>query len=140
MRGSAARALTAALLVAASSPASGGEDRIAAGDRAYRAGDHQVARSLWYPLAQRDDPRAQLRLGHLYASSSEIGIDAGEAFRWYRRAAEQGLADAQYEVGLRYEIGDGVAADYAEAEYWYGLATARGRCPGELDSAAGLGP
>jgi hypothetical protein len=40
--------------------------------------------------------------------------------------AEQGDADAQFNLGLMYETGDGVARDYAEAIKWYRLAARQG--------------
>ena len=46
--------------------------------------------------------------------------------RWYRRAAEQGLADAQYNLGVTYIIGKGVPQDYAEAVYWFRQAVEQG--------------
>jgi uncharacterized protein len=41
---------------------------------------------------------------------------------WYRRAADQGLADAQYNLGILYSTGHGVPQDHAEAMKWYRLA------------------
>ena len=48
--------------------------------------------------------------------------DAGnfeEAVKWWRKAAEQGFAEAQYNLGQIYGRGEGVAQDYAEAVKWY---------------------
>ena len=41
-----------------------------------------------------------------------------EAVKWYRKAAEQGNADAQYALGKCYLKGSGVAADKAKAKSW----------------------
>ena len=41
-----------------------------------------------------------------------------EAVQWYRKAAEQGDADAQYKLGLCYQDGRGVGKDEGEAEKW----------------------
>ena len=41
-------------------------------------------------------------------------------------AAEQGLANAQYNLGLMYERGEGVAQDYKEAMRWYRVAARQG--------------
>ncbi|KGB92594.1 tetratricopeptide repeat protein [Burkholderia cepacia] len=49
-----------------------------------------------------------------------------EAFKWYRLAAEQGDANAQNNLGLMYENGQGVRKDDAEAARWYRLAAAQG--------------
>ena len=42
-----------------------------------------------------------------------------EAIRWYRRAAEQGHARAQRNLGVCYAIGTGVDQDTVEAVKWY---------------------
>ena len=39
--------------------------------------------------------------------------DYAEAVTWYRKAAEQGDADAQYNLGVMYAKGQGVPQDYA---------------------------
>ena len=46
--------------------------------------------------------------------------------RWYRLAAEQGLAEAQTHLGVMYADGRGVPQDYAEAVRWYRLAAEQG--------------
>ena len=51
--------------------------------------------------------------------------DYAEAARWYRRAAEQGDAQAQYNLGLAYARGEGVTQNPVEAHMWFNLAAAR---------------
>jgi len=50
--------------------------------------------------------------------------DYAQAALWYRKAAEQGVADAQCRLGAWYGTGQGVPQDYAEAYFWCDLATA----------------
>ena len=45
--------------------------------------------------------------------------DSVEAAKWVRKAAEQNLALAQYNLGLCYYKGEGVAKDQVEAVKWY---------------------
>ena len=52
--------------------------------------------------------------------------DDVEAVRWYRLAAEQGLALAQYNLGVMYDNGEGVPEDDVEAVRWYRLAAEQG--------------
>ena len=53
------------------------------------------------------------------------GCELKKAFEWYEKAAEQGHADAQYYLGLMYEIGRGVDQQF------HGDAVAfKGRRPG----------
>ncbi len=49
-----------------------------------------------------------------------------EAMRWYRKAAEQNHAEAQYALGRCYEMGEGVVKDQAEAVKWYRKAAEQG--------------
>ena len=48
--------------------------------------------------------------------------DYAEALRWWRLAAEQGNAAAQYSLGAIYADGRGVPQDYVEAHMWFNLA------------------
>ena len=52
--------------------------------------------------------------------------DLKEAAKWYRKAAEQGHAYGQYNLGDMYENGKGVEKDRDEARKWYGKAAAQG--------------
>ena len=53
--------------------------------------------------------------------------DYATALRHYRLLAEQGLAVAQFNLGLPYDLGQGVVQNHAEAMKWYRLATDQGR-------------
>jgi TPR repeat protein len=46
--------------------------------------------------------------------------------QWFRKAADQGLAVAQTNIGTLYEHGLGVPADRKKARYWYELAAKQG--------------
>ena len=39
--------------------------------------------------------------------------------KWFRKAADRGLVDAQFNLGVIYDAGEGVTQDYAEAAKWY---------------------
>ncbi len=53
--------------------------------------------------------------------------DYDEAATWHRRAAEQGYADGQFNLGLKYANGEGVPQDFVQAHMWFNLAGAQGR-------------
>ena len=59
---------------------------------------------------------AQLNLGFMYNQGLGVPQDNIEAAKWYRQAAEQGLAEAQAELGTLYFHGLGVPQDFFEAE------------------------
>jgi S1-C subfamily serine protease len=48
------------------------------------------------------------------------------AVSWFRKAAEQGYAIAQYSLGLMYFNGQGAEQDYVSGHMWFNLAAARG--------------
>jgi len=45
---------------------------------------------------------------------------------WYARAAVQGEADAQNNLGAMFDAGEGIREDNAEAVKWYRLSAAQG--------------
>ena len=49
--------------------------------------------------------------------------DFAEAVSWYRKAAEQGLPEAQYRLGLLLAAGNGAARDEHAAYVWFSLAS-----------------
>ena len=57
-------------------------------------------------------------------------LDHAEAVRWIRKAAKQGPADAQYNLGGMYANGQGVNLDHAEAVRWYRKAAEQGHAGG----------
>jgi TPR repeat protein len=50
-------------------------------------------------LADQGDARAQSDLGYMYGHGLGVSRDAAEAVRWWRLAAEQGIAHAQEMLG-----------------------------------------
>ena len=62
----------------------------------------------------------------MYAKGQGVRRNYAEAVKWYRLAAEQGYAAAQYNLGVSYDKGRGVPQDDAEAVKWYRLAAEQG--------------
>jgi hypothetical protein len=53
--------------------------------------------------------------------------------RWYRKAAEQGNADAQYNLGASCHQGKGTPQDHAEAVKWYRKAAEQGNASSQYN-------
>ena len=70
----------------------------------------------------------------MYATGAGIPQNDAEAVTWYRQAAKQGHADAQFNLGVMYSNGKGIPRDDAEAVTLYSLAAF-----GNLVSAAEQG-
>ena len=50
----------------------------------------------------------------------------GQPVLWYRAAAEQGDAEAQFYLGGLYYNGDGVLQDFIRAHKWFNIASVNG--------------
>jgi TPR repeat protein len=55
----------------------------------------------------------------MYGNGQGVQQDYAQAVAWSRKAADQGLALAQTNLGIMYEKGQGVPQDYAQALVWY---------------------
>jgi TPR repeat protein len=76
----------------------------------------------WYSkAAMKGDHAAQLALSGWYLTGAEGIIQQSdtEAYLWARKAAEMGLAKAEYALGYYTETGIGVAPNLDEAKRWY---------------------
>ena len=72
---------------------------------AYERGDYTTALRFWRPLAEQllpeqGDADAQYNLGTMYYSGRGVVQDHEEAVKWFRLAADQGLASAQRNLAL----------------------------------------
>ena len=72
--------------------------------------------------AANGDVASQVALAKQYS----LRGDYAQAVTWYRKAAEQGNAFAQFILGTEYDIGQGVPQDYAKAVTWYRKAAEQG--------------
>ena len=62
----------------------------------------------------------------MYDYGMGTGQNFKEAVKWYRKAAEQGDAEAQYSLGVMYAKGEGVAKNFRKAVKWYRKAAEQG--------------
>ena len=62
----------------------------------------------------------------MYFNGNGVPKNYQLAAYWYRRAAEQGEALAQYNLGVMYAEGLGVHKDYVLAHKWANLAASQG--------------
>ena len=86
--------------------------------------DLERALALYKQAGEQGHLNAQLALGLLY-SLADMDDPAQSAY-WYRKAAEQGDASAQGELGGMLAHGRGVRQDYVEAVEWLRKASDQG--------------
>jgi len=73
----------------------------------------------------------QLALGNAYYKGDGVPRDYKEATKWYRLAADQGLAEPCFMLGVIYE--QGKSPDYFEAVKWYREAAEQGYIPAQFE-------
>jgi uncharacterized protein len=96
---------------------------------AYQRGDYSTAFRLLRSLANGGDPLAQVRLGVLYADGKGVAQDYAEAMKWYRKAADQGNAEGQFNLAVMYAS---VMMDEPEAAKWFRKAAEQGHALSQL--------
>jgi len=74
-------------------------------------------------------------LGWRYYYGEGVEQNFKEAFKWFKKAAAQGDADAQLHLGFCYMDGEGVAANEKKAAAWFRKAAAQGNA----DAQSNLG-
>jgi TPR repeat protein len=62
----------------------------------------------------------------MYERCIGVGKYENEAFVWYGKAASQGSAAAQFNLGVLYENGRGTKIDFVKANEWYRKASVQG--------------
>ncbi|MHA1189607.1 MAG: peptidoglycan-binding protein, partial [Alphaproteobacteria bacterium] len=76
--------------------------------------------------ASEGDPVAMFEVAVRLAEGRGVAADSAASASWYQRAAESGLAPAQYRLGSIYEKGIGVEKNLRTAESWYRRAAVAG--------------
>ncbi|KAI5851319.1 hypothetical protein DFP73DRAFT_149942 [Morchella snyderi] len=76
----------------------------------------------WYSrAAMQGEEESAMALSGWYLTGAECVIQQSdtEAYLWARKAAERGLANAEYALGYFTEVGIGVSENLDEAKRWY---------------------
>ncbi|OJF98504.1 peptidoglycan-binding protein [Rhizobium sp. 58] len=76
--------------------------------------------------ARKGDPLAFFEVGAVYTEGRGLKADLAEAAKWYQKAADAGIAPAQYRLASLYEKGTGVARDLSKAKILYAQAAEQG--------------
>ena len=86
--------------------------------------------------AEGGDINAMIRLGDSLENGTAGVQDVDDAFRWFRKAAEEGHAVGQFKTGMAYAYGIGVDPDWSRAMRWYHEAAEQGHA--EAEYAVGM--
>jgi tetratricopeptide (TPR) repeat protein len=85
---------------------------------AYLRRDYGAVIQVLESRAEKGEAKVQFILGGAYHASQNYT----DAMKWYRRAAEQGYADAQINLAEMYFTGRGAPQSYVQALSWFILA------------------
>ena len=89
--------------------------------------DAQKAKELYKKAADAGNARAMHNLAVLYAQDGGAGKpDYASAMDWFRRAAEYGVRDSQFNLGVLHGRGLGATQDLAQSWMWFSLAAKQG--------------
>ena len=85
----------------------------------YDRASYATAMSIWLPMAESGDPKAQNFVGEIYEKGLGVQPNYTLAADWYRKAAEKNYSAAQTNLGQLYERGLGVEYSKEQALAWY---------------------
>jgi len=91
----------------------------------FKKGNYGAAVKELNSLGDAGDMSAQIMLGALYNKGGAVARDDKMAAAWFEKAANQGNAEAQYQLGNLYENSQ-LTKDYKTAADWYHKAAQQG--------------
>ncbi len=93
-----------------------------------KAREEEAERKAKEEAERKRQAEADYSMGcNYYFGQNGYSIDYDKAVGYFRKAAEQGHAGAQYNLGVCYKSGRGVTQDYNEAVRWYRKAAEQGQ-------------
>lgn len=86
------------------------------------------AKKVEETLKDSREARQQHNLGVLYSTGIGMPLDFEKSVKWFHKAAEQGLLESQFNLGIAYQVqvGRGVATDIINAYIWFTIASVNG--------------
>ncbi len=89
--------------------------------------DAAMARQLTERAAINGNRIAMHDLALYYAEGrGDVAVNIKTAAQWFEKAAQRGVVDSQYNLGVLYESGQGLPKNLTEALVWYSIAAGQG--------------
>jgi TPR repeat protein/serine/threonine protein kinase len=89
-------------------------------DRAQAQVWYQKAFAAYQKEADQGDPEAMWNIGYMYDFGNGMTKDVDKSQTWYQKAADLGYPLAAYDMGLRYENGEGdISQDINKSIEWF---------------------
>lgn len=118
--------IAVAALFATSPLALADEDAFDKAIHEYGCADYPKAYKLIVPLAEGGHALAQYQRGLMLEQGQGTEANLVEAFKWYKKAADQGIADAYFALGQIYHKGVAVPQDAIQAYVSFDVAATLG--------------
>jgi len=119
--------LTVAALSALALPAAASdEDPFDKAIHTYGCADYPKAFKMIVPLAEGGHGLAQYQMGLMLEQGQGTEANLTEAYKWYKKAADQGIADAYFALGQIYYRGVAVPKDLMQAMVSFDVAARLG--------------
>jgi len=91
------------------------------------AQDSDMARQLTERAARNGNRIAMHDLALYYAEGrGGVETDLSTAAKWFEKAAERGVVDSQFNLGVLFESGQGLPKNTTDAFVWYSIAATQG--------------
>lgn len=104
-----------AALFASARPVMADEDAFDKAIHTYGCADYPKAFAMIVPLAEGGHALAQYQMGLMLEQGQGTASNLAEAYKWYKKAADQGIADAYFALGQIYHRGVVVPQDAIQA-------------------------
>ena len=89
--------------------------------------DSEMARQLTERAARNGNRIAMHDLALYYAEGrGGVETDLPKAANWFEKAAERGVVDSQFNLGVLFESGQGLPKNTSDAFVWYSIAAGQG--------------
>ena len=89
--------------------------------------DSEMARQLTERAARNGNRIAMHDLALYYAEGrGGVEADLPKAANWFEKAAERGVVDSQFNLGVLFESGQGLPKNTSDAFVWYSIAAGQG--------------
>jgi hypothetical protein len=110
-------------------------EKIEEAKAAFKAGENVKGLAILQKLADEDVPDALNTLGAVYfVGGAGVETDLAKSFSYFKRSADLGNADGQYQIGLSHVTGDYVERDIEEALRWFRMAADQGHPEADKDA------
>jgi TPR repeat protein len=118
--------LAFAALAVVAPPVPADEDAFDKAIHTYGCADYPKAFGMIVPLAKGGHALAQYQMGLMLEQGQGTPADLAEAYKWYQKAADQGIADAYFALGQIYYRGVVVPKDMTQAMISFDVAARLG--------------